>query len=344
MTLEDRVHALRLRLFRRAQELGNVSAACREAGISRSAYDQLRARFRRYGPDGLHPKHRRGRPGRPPGLEAVIERRILAEALAQPAWDPRRISDQLAMRGIYVAPSTVYRALRRHGLGTRQERFGLLEKHSASRAGLLTERPARRSRRPVPRPLVVTSRPSSQASGSASTASSSVVSRASARSGRSRPVTPPPPTASPCSSSATLAPPCRPSSSIGWSPTSPRPAGLSDACSRTVGASSPASSTRSAATGGSGTPGPSPAPPSPTASWSASRARSSTSTGGSRSGGATSPGSTSSTARSRAIFASTITSGPTAATEPVGAHRPRSSGEHAMQRPELSRPFRHRTP
>ena len=32
MTLEDRVHALRLRLFRRAGELGNVSAACREAG------------------------------------------------------------------------------------------------------------------------------------------------------------------------------------------------------------------------------------------------------------------------------------------------------------------------
>ncbi len=45
MTLEDRVHALRLRLFRRAEELGNVSAACQEAGISRSAYYQLRDRF-----------------------------------------------------------------------------------------------------------------------------------------------------------------------------------------------------------------------------------------------------------------------------------------------------------
>jgi hypothetical protein len=28
MTLEDEVHALRLHLFRRAQEIGNVSAAC----------------------------------------------------------------------------------------------------------------------------------------------------------------------------------------------------------------------------------------------------------------------------------------------------------------------------
>ncbi len=33
MTLEDKVHALRIRLFTRAVELGNVSAACREAGV-----------------------------------------------------------------------------------------------------------------------------------------------------------------------------------------------------------------------------------------------------------------------------------------------------------------------
>jgi transposase InsO family protein len=140
MTLEDRVHAQRLRLFRRAAELGNVSAACREAGISRSLYYGLRGRLERYGPDGLHPKHRRGRPGRPPTLDAVTERRILAEALAQPAWGPQRISDQLALRGIDVAASTVYRALKRHRLGTRMERFGVLEQHSARRAGLLTER------------------------------------------------------------------------------------------------------------------------------------------------------------------------------------------------------------
>ena len=140
MTLEDKVHAQRLRLFRRAAELGNVSQACREAGVSRSYYYSLQGRLRRYGPEGLHPKHRRGRPGRPPTLDAVVERRVIAEALAQPAWGPQRISDQLALRGIYVAASTVYRALKRHGLGTRMERFGVLEQHSARRAGLLTER------------------------------------------------------------------------------------------------------------------------------------------------------------------------------------------------------------
>lgn len=152
MTLEEKVHLQRLRLFRRAEELGNVSQACREAGVARSLYYQLRDRFMKYGSDGLHPKHRRGRAGRPPALDAQIERRVLAEALAQPAWGPQRISDQLALRGIHVAPSTVYRALRRYRLGTRRQRFGLLERHSAAKAGLLTERTKRMLQKARPTP------------------------------------------------------------------------------------------------------------------------------------------------------------------------------------------------
>lgn len=149
MTLEDKVHAFRLRLFRRAHELKSVSGACREAGVSRSFYYQLKQRYERYGSDGLHPKRRQGRPGRPPLLDAQLERRILAEALAQPAWGPQRLSDQLAMRGIHVAASTIYRALRRNDLGTRNERLGVLERHSAQR-GLLTERTRRQLQKARP--------------------------------------------------------------------------------------------------------------------------------------------------------------------------------------------------
>lgn len=152
MTLEDKVHAFRLHLFRRAQELGNVSAACRELGVSRSLYYQLRQRFARYGADGLHPTRRRGKPGRPPQLEAVVERQIVALALSWPTWGPRQLSDQLALRGVRVAPSTVYRALRRLGLGTRQERLGLLESHSAEKAGLLTQRTRKQLEKARPTP------------------------------------------------------------------------------------------------------------------------------------------------------------------------------------------------
>ena len=105
MTLEDKVHAFRLLLFRRAQELRNVSAACRELGVSRSLYYQLRQRFTRYGADGLHPTLRRNRPGRPAQLDATVERQIVALSLAWPTWGPRQLSDQLALRGIRVAPA-----------------------------------------------------------------------------------------------------------------------------------------------------------------------------------------------------------------------------------------------
>ena len=152
MTLEDKVHGFRLHLFRRAQELGNVSAACRELGVSRSLFYQLRQRFQRYGPDGLHPTRRRGRPGRPPQLDATVERQVLALALSWPTWGPRQLSDQLALRGLRVAESTVYRALRRQGLGTRQQRLGLLEAHSATRAGLLTQRTRKQLEKARPTP------------------------------------------------------------------------------------------------------------------------------------------------------------------------------------------------
>ena len=155
MTLEDRVHALRLRLFRRAEEIDpeiivdehEFPQYCVPYQILQLANGEALLTI-----SCLHPKHRKGRPGRPPELEAIVERRILAEALAQPAWGPQRISDQLGMRRIRVAPSTVYRALRRHGLGTRKQRFGLLERHSASRAGLLTARTRRALEKVRPTP------------------------------------------------------------------------------------------------------------------------------------------------------------------------------------------------
>jgi transposase InsO family protein len=146
MTLEDSVQAQRLNVFRRAEELGNVRVACREAGISRSLFYRWKQRFGRYGVDGLHPKRTTARRGRPPAVPAHVERSVIAMALAWPTWGPNRLAVQLARQGVEIAPSTVYRTLRRVGLGTRAQRLGVLEQHSAERAGLLTERTRRKIR------------------------------------------------------------------------------------------------------------------------------------------------------------------------------------------------------
>lgn len=146
MTLEDSIHGFRLRVMVRAQAIRNVSRACREFGISRTLFYRWRKRYLAYGPDGLHPRRAGPRRGRPPLLSVQAERAILALALAWPTWGPVQLADQLRRRehdGLRLAPSTIYRLLRRMGLQTRWERLTVLEAHSAQAAGLLTERTRR---------------------------------------------------------------------------------------------------------------------------------------------------------------------------------------------------------
>ena len=86
MTLEDSIRTTRLRVIRRAQEFGSVSAACREAGISRTLFYRWQKRFVRYGADGLHPRRRQAARGRPPQTAPHLEQRVVGLALAWPTW------------------------------------------------------------------------------------------------------------------------------------------------------------------------------------------------------------------------------------------------------------------
>ena len=88
---------------------------------------------------------RRGRPSR---VSVVVERQVVAKALAWPTRGPQWVSDQLVRDGVWVAPVTAWRVLRRHGLGTAGARLAVLEQHSAATTGILTER-TRRRRQPV---------------------------------------------------------------------------------------------------------------------------------------------------------------------------------------------------
>ena len=144
MTLEQSIVERRLHVITRARELGNVSAACREAGISRTLFYRWRKRFERYGADGLNPRLTQAKVGRPVETPPQVERLVIAWALSWPTWGCRRIAAQLRfLELVEISPSTVQRILRRAGLPTRRERLAVLEAHSASSAGLLTKRTRR---------------------------------------------------------------------------------------------------------------------------------------------------------------------------------------------------------
>src|SRR5215510_4632969 len=82
MTLDESIQGMRLQVIRRATQIG-VSAACAEAGISRTLFYRWQHRLGRYGVDGLHPRRLRARPGRPPQLPVQVERQLLAVAIAE---------------------------------------------------------------------------------------------------------------------------------------------------------------------------------------------------------------------------------------------------------------------
>jgi transposase InsO family protein len=131
MTEHDVLVGFRLRLFTLADELGNVSAACRAMGVHRSTYYRLKRRVERWGLEALNVRERR-RPRMPNEIGPHLEQRVIAFALGHPGLGPRRIAAELARDkwgGIRISEHGVWRVLRRVGLNTRSKRLALVARH-----------------------------------------------------------------------------------------------------------------------------------------------------------------------------------------------------------------------
>jgi transposase InsO family protein len=131
VTEHDVLVGFRLRLFTLADELGNVSAACRAMGVDRSTYYRWKHRVDRWGLEALNVRERR-RPRMPNQIGPHLEQRIVAFALGHPGYGPRRISAELARPkwgGLRISEHGVWRVLVRVGLNTRSKRFALVARH-----------------------------------------------------------------------------------------------------------------------------------------------------------------------------------------------------------------------
>jgi transposase InsO family protein len=131
MTEHDVLVGFRLRLFTLADELGNVSAACRAMGVDRSTYYRLKAKVDRWGLDALEVRERR-RPRMPNQIGPHLEQKVIAFSLGHPGFGPRRISAELAREkwgGIRISEHGVWRVLCRVGLNTRSKRLALIARH-----------------------------------------------------------------------------------------------------------------------------------------------------------------------------------------------------------------------
>lgn len=138
MSTREKLIKARLGMLALAEELQNISLACRRAGISRSHYYEIKEAFERYGSEGLAPRNRR-RPRMPNQTPPELEARILEMTEQYPTYSYIRISQQLRLVGVGVSPPAVRGVWQRHGLTLRFQRLLWLEQKTAARGGVLTE-------------------------------------------------------------------------------------------------------------------------------------------------------------------------------------------------------------
>jgi len=142
MSTTEKLIKARMGMLALAEQLNNVSAACRRAGISRSHYYEIKEPFERFGAEGLARQTRR-KPRMPNQTPPELETQILEMTERYPVYSYLRISDQLKLIGIGVSPSTVRAVWQRHGLTLRIHRLLWLEQKTAAQGGIITERQIR---------------------------------------------------------------------------------------------------------------------------------------------------------------------------------------------------------
>ena len=138
MTAEKKIAQKRLSLLQLAERLRNVSEACRHHGVSRSQFYEYKRAFQEQGFDGLAdrppiPKHF------PNETPLEFREKVIALAIQHPTWGVLRISDQLRLEGVNVAPSTIRGIWLKEDMETRYKRLLRMEEEKNGREIDLTE-------------------------------------------------------------------------------------------------------------------------------------------------------------------------------------------------------------
>jgi transposase InsO family protein len=129
----------KLGLLNLAQELGNVSKACKIMGLSRDTFYRYQAAVEGGGIEALVQVDRR-RPNHKNRVEEATEAAVVAFALGYPAYGQVRASNELRKQGVFISPTGVRWVWLRHDLASFKRRLVALERKMAESGGVvLTE-------------------------------------------------------------------------------------------------------------------------------------------------------------------------------------------------------------
>ena len=125
-------------LLNLASELGNVSKACKDMGLSRDTFYRYQKAKDEGGIQALLDANRR-KPNIKNTIDEHIESVVIAYATEQPAHGQLRASNELRQRGIFVSSSGIRCIWLRHNLATFKSRLLALEKQVADTGIILTD-------------------------------------------------------------------------------------------------------------------------------------------------------------------------------------------------------------
>ncbi len=134
----DKIIKHKVGLLNLAEELGNVSKACKVMGLSRDTFYRYRDAVEEGGVEALFDQNRR-KPNIKNRVDERIEDEVIDYAIAFPAHGQHRASNELRKRGTFVSGSGVRSIWVRNALANFKQRLKALEAQVAEKGLILTE-------------------------------------------------------------------------------------------------------------------------------------------------------------------------------------------------------------
>ena len=134
----ERIIKHKVGLLNLAEELGNVSKACKVMGLSRDTFYRYKSAVDDGGVDALFDRTRR-KPNVKNRVDEAIEQAVIAYAIEQPAHGQVRVSNELRKRGTFISASGVRSIWLRNGLENFKLRLKALEAKVAETGIILTD-------------------------------------------------------------------------------------------------------------------------------------------------------------------------------------------------------------
>lgn len=134
----DKIVKHKVGLLNLADELGNISKACKMMGVSRDTFYRYKEAVNDGGVEALLDRNRRV-PNPKNRVDTAVESAVVAYAIEEPAHGQVRVSNELRKRGIFVSPSGVRSIWLRNDLANFKQRLKALEAKVAEEGIILTE-------------------------------------------------------------------------------------------------------------------------------------------------------------------------------------------------------------